>query len=116
MALKIDSQALESGIQVLTLSGDLRSGKESQYFEWFVNDLIDNHKNRIVIDMSGVGYMDSSGIGILVACHSRVTTAGGRFRLTGIVPRVAKLLRITGVDRVLTIDATPQDAVAAATV
>jgi anti-anti-sigma factor len=113
MPIKIDSQALASGIQMLTLTGNMTLGKESQHFEWFVNDLLKTQKNRIIVDMSGVGYVDSSAIGILVACHSNVTSSGGQFRLTGVVARVAAIFKMTGVDRVLKIDATPQDAVGA---
>jgi anti-sigma B factor antagonist len=113
VTLNVDSRALESGIQVLKLSGSMRLGKESQHFESLVNGLLKSQKNRIIVDMSGVGYVDSSGIGILVACHSNVTAAGGQFRLTGVVARVATLFSMTGVDRILKVDATSQDAVRA---
>ena len=113
MPVKIDSQALASGIQLVRLSGNMTLGRESQHFEWFVNDLLKTQKNRIVVDMSGVGYVDSSAIGILIACHSSVAQAQGQFRLTGVVPRVAELFKMTGVNQVLKIDATPDDAVTA---
>lgn len=113
MNFKIESNALDSGVQVLTISGEMRLGKESQQLESVVHALLQRGQNRIVVEMSGVRYVDSSAVGILVACHSSVAKSGGQFYLTGVVPRVATIFRMTGVDRILKIHDTAQQACAA---
>ena len=64
----------------------------------------DSEHTRIVLDLSEVTFVDSAGIGILVGCHGKVATAGGKLRMAGLTPRVLNVLRITKVDSILTLD------------
>jgi len=111
MALKVDRKSLESGIEVVTVSGSLTLGRDAQHFEWTIEDMIKNLQNRIVVDLSDVPFVDSAGIGILVGCHGKVTKSGGQFRLTGLTDRVLNVLRITKVDTILAMNPTVADAV-----
>ncbi|MCW2943304.1 MAG: Anti-anti-sigma regulatory factor (antagonist of anti-sigma factor)-like protein [Actinoallomurus sp.] len=57
----------------------------------------------VILDLSGVSFCDASGLGVLVGSHHHATMLGVTLRLTGLHPRVARLLHIHGLDRVLTI-------------
>jgi anti-sigma B factor antagonist len=53
------------------------------------------------LDLSGVPYMDSTGIAAILGIHSARERAGGALHVVAASPQVERLLRITGIDRVL---------------
>lgn len=57
----------------------------------------------VVVDLSGVGFMDSTGLGELVGAHKALSRAGGRLHLVVTSDRVARLLTLTGLDEVLAV-------------
>jgi anti-sigma B factor antagonist len=59
----------------------------------------------VALDLAAVTFMDSSGISVLIAAHRQSADLGRRFTLRSLSPAVAKVLKITGVDEVLTIEA-----------
>jgi anti-anti-sigma factor len=56
---------------------------------------------RFVLDLSRVGFLDSGGIGALLAIRRGVLSGGGELAVTEVSPMVARLLRLTGLDDVL---------------
>ena len=68
-------------------------------------------QHRLVIDLSGVPFMDSSGLGVIVACLKRLRESGGDLALVtapGSPP--SKLLSLTGLDRAIPTSSTPDEA------
>jgi anti-sigma B factor antagonist len=51
---------------------------------------------HLIVDLSGVGFVDSTGIGVMVGAHKRVTANGGRFSAVIATPGVRKVLQTTG--------------------
>jgi len=78
-----------------------------------IQELTRNNQNRIVLDMSKITYLDSSAIGVMVGCHGSLRTARGQLRLAGVTSRVAAVFRMTGVDKLLSLDPTRDDSVSA---
>ena len=113
MAFDVVSSALESGVQVLTLSGTMTMGSQLQRFEWMVENLLKEQHTRIVVDMSKIGYLDSSAIGVLVACQSLAKNSGGQLRLAAVGDRVGMIFKMAGVVGVLVVDTTTDEAVLA---
>jgi anti-sigma B factor antagonist len=60
---------------------------------------------RIVIDMSGVEFCDSTGMNVLLSCLRQVRERGGELELAAPRPAVMKILQVTGLDSVFTITA-----------
>jgi anti-sigma B factor antagonist len=58
----------------------------------------------LCVDLSGVDYADSSGLGFLMLLHGRVKTKGGQLRLAGPNKSLLDLFKLTGTDSILTID------------
>jgi anti-sigma B factor antagonist len=56
---------------------------------------VEGGSRRIVLNLADVTYMDSSGLGELVAAHTTVTTAGGEMKLLNLAKRVHDLLKLT---------------------
>ena len=58
---------------------------------------------RIVIDMSGVEFCDSTGMNVLLSCLRHVRERGGELELAAPRPAIVKILAVTGLDSVFTI-------------
>lgn len=63
--------------------------------------LLDPLVRRLVLEMSGVDFLDSSGLNVLLWLRRRVADAGGSLALAGVPPRVQQILSMTGADAVL---------------
>ena len=68
----------------------------------------------VVVDLSEVGFIDSTGLGTLVAAHKRAADQNGALPVVCAQDRILKLLRITGLDDVFEIHATLDEALASA--
>ena len=113
MPLQLDRKTLDSGIEVIQLSGSLTLGRESQALETLVESIAAPRPARIVLDLTGVPFIDSAGIGVLIGCHGKTLTGGGHLRLAGAADRVLHVLRVTKVDAVLRLDASLADSLKA---
>ena len=77
-----------------------------------IADLLDSGQHQLVIDLGGVEFLDSTGLGVLVAGLNRAREVGGSLSLVCPQERVLKLFRITGLDEVFTVHATVDEALA----
>ena len=65
-------------------------------FSTAVTSLIGSGTRKVVIDLSGVGYIDSATIGCLMDLYRQMSAAGGAVRLVGVQKRVETMLTMTG--------------------
>jgi anti-sigma B factor antagonist len=70
-----------------------------------ITEAVDGGSTRVVVDLTDVGFMDSSGLGALVAGLKKARQEGGDLRLTGVNHQVATVLELTNLDRVLQVHA-----------
>jgi len=70
-------------------------------------------EDTLVVDLSQVSFLDSSGLGVLVTAHKRARTTDGELRIAGCRPPVATIFQITALDRAFCIYPTVDDALAA---
>jgi anti-sigma B factor antagonist len=68
-----------------------------------VADLVSSGRTRIAVDLAGVEFMDSTGLGVLIGGLKRCKEAGGSLALVGPREPVLKVLAITGLDKVFAI-------------
>jgi anti-sigma B factor antagonist len=78
-----------------------------------ITDAIAAGVRHVTLDLEGVSYLDSSGLGTLVGAHKRLTALGGTLVVECTRPRILRLLAITGVDSVLTVVAPASESEAA---
>lgn len=97
---------------VVACSGeiDLMTAAE---FRTTLTDLIVEGRVHLVIDLLGVTFVDSSGLGVLVAARRRARTVKGSLSLVATHPTVLRVLHVTALDRVFPIHETLEEALAA---
>ena len=74
-------------VAVVALSGELTLDDGDLVFGRYVDQMIAAERCRIVVDLSEVRYIDSAGVGMLVAESKRATEAGGSMRLARLTAR-----------------------------
>ena len=87
---------------VVSLSGEINL-RSSPKLHASLLKIIAGRPDRIILDLSGVSYMDSSGIGTLVEIKRRVERYKGSLILAALQPRVRGLLEITNLEQFFTI-------------
>lgn len=82
-------------ITMLGIKGNLMGGPETISVHDKVRDLIGQGKNRVVIDLSQVKWMNSSGLGTMMGCLTSLRSAKGDLKLCGVTDKVKSLFMIT---------------------
>ncbi len=88
-------EKIEGDIAVLTISGNMMGGPETTALHDKVKSLIADGIKRVVIDLKGVKWINSSGLGTLMACMSSLKNAGGKLKLASVTDKVQSVLMIT---------------------
>ena len=94
MSMKLSTRQVD-GITILDLSGRIVLGEGSVQLRDAVKELINKGQKRILLNLSDVNYIDSSGLGELVSAFTSVKNAGGELKLLGLTKKVKDLLQIT---------------------
>ncbi len=95
-----DVSTNERGIGVVTPKGRLNmvSAKELRAT---ITDLVDSGTNRVIVDLAETTFLDSSGLGALVAGLKSARQAGGDLRIARATQQVLTVLSLTNMDKVL---------------
>lgn len=76
-------------------------------------DALQQSDGKVIVDLDGVGFIDSSGLGVLVGALRRAREAGGDMKIVSARAAVEKILKITGLDRVFPLYRTVDEALGA---
>jgi len=90
-------------VAVVDLSGKITIGEGDVVLRDEVNKLLETDSKNILLNLNGVTYMDSAGIGELVACYKRAAEAGAKLKLLNPSGRVSDLLSLTKLQQVFDI-------------
>jgi anti-sigma B factor antagonist len=82
-------------VTILDLSGAVRIGEGSIALRDAIRDLSADGKKKLLLNLAGVNYVDSSGIGELIANYTTVSRQGGQLKLLNLTDRIQNLLVIT---------------------
>lgn len=94
MAFQVSEREHE-GVVILDLSGRLTLGEGVAEVRNKLQDVLDSGRKQTVLNMGGVGYIDSSGLGTLVMMEAKARNAGGDLKLLNLNQRALELLVIT---------------------
>jgi anti-sigma B factor antagonist len=90
-------------ITIVTVTGDLVIGDAETTFKKTVTRLLEEGRVNLLVDLSGVGFLDSSGLGALVRALTNAQKEGGQTKLLHAGPQIRKLLQMTKLDSVFEI-------------
>lgn len=89
---------VRNGVVVIELAGDVMGGPEAIKLKDKINQLLDESLLKVVIDLSGVDRMNSSGLGILINALTTFKQNDGDLKLGGTTELIQNLLKITKLD------------------
>jgi anti-sigma B factor antagonist len=93
---ELDLKERQAGdVTILDLTGEVRIGEGSIALRDAIRHLADEGKKKVLLNLAGVKYMDSSGIGELIANYTTVKRQGGQLKLLNLTDRIQNLLVIT---------------------
>ncbi len=111
MALKITDREVD-GAYVVALDGRIVLGEESQALREKLKSLIAEGKKKIILNMDNIKYIDSAGLGILVAAHICAKVQGASLILSNLGTKFQEILQITKLVTVFQVFTTEAAAVA----
>jgi anti-sigma B factor antagonist len=93
---ELDVNQRQAGdVTILDLSGEVRIGDSSVALRDSIRKLADTGKTKVLLNLAGVKYIDSTGIGELIASYATLTRQGGQLKLLKLTDRIQNLLVIT---------------------
>jgi anti-sigma B factor antagonist len=98
------------GVTILSLKGRLTVGESSSIREK-VNEVLAKGLNKIILDLSEVDYIDSTGLGSMVICYTTIKKAGGQLKLVNLNKRNIELLLLTKLHTIFEVFSDERDAV-----
>jgi anti-sigma B factor antagonist len=86
---------MEGDVAVISVSGKLMGGPESDALRNEVKNLIDDGKKKFVVNLKGVPWINSTGLGALMAVYTSIQRSEGVLRLCHVSDRIQSLFMIT---------------------
>ena len=103
-------QRMVGSVVVLDLSGKLALGDGDGLLKDKVHSLVFQGSKEIALNLANLSYIDSAGLGELIAAHSTTTRNGGHIKIFNLTKRVSDLLAITKVLTVFDVFDSEQEA------
>ena len=110
MTLKIETRQAD-GVTVMSCQGRIVFGEEATTLRDSLKRILSSTR-QVVLNLSGVSYIDSGGLGTLVGVYSSARAAGADIKLTGLGQRLRDVLQITKLVTVFEVYDSEQEAIA----
>ena len=93
---ELDVKERQAGdVTILDMTGDVRIGEGAISLRDSIRNLADQGKKNVLLNLAGVKYMDSTGVGELIANYTTIKRQGGQLKLLNLTDRIQNLLVIT---------------------
>jgi anti-sigma B factor antagonist len=92
--MKITNREVDH-VTILDINGRIVLGAETETLRSAVRELVGKGKKKIILNLAGVDYIDSSGVGELVASFTAVRNSGGELKLLNLTQKVQDVLNVT---------------------
>ena len=100
-------------LRIIKLKGKISIGSGDVKIRQLVDQALAEGKKKIVLDLSEVSSVDSSGIGEMVSCYTTVTKRGGTLGLLHLSPKINDILQVTQLITVFNVYDSEEEALAA---
>lgn len=111
--LEIRKEQADPDIVVLHLSGRISMGRPCEELEAAIQELIQQNVSKVILNLSDVQRVDSTGFGTLVTSSQKLKRAGGELRVVGAHGVVEEIAHSSQILKIVPFHATLADAVAA---
>jgi anti-sigma B factor antagonist len=108
----LSDEAHDDDIQIIRARGELDLYAAPE-LKRRLGDAIDDGKTRIVVDLTDAAFMDSTALGVLIGAMKRLRLRDGSLAVASSQPSILRILAVTGMDQVLDLHDTADDAVSA---
>lgn len=98
------------GVTLVVPTGDLDMGSADQ-MKRTLSELIEKGQSKLVMDLTNVSYIDSSGLGALVAAMKQARAVGGNLKLCGLQEDVRSIFEMTRLIKVMAVHSDREEAV-----
>ncbi len=85
----------QQGVIVISLKGRIMGGPDATLLNDQLHKLLDQKKKKVVIDLGGVKFMNSSGLGMLIAGLTTIRNGGGELKIASASTKIQSLLIVT---------------------
>ncbi len=92
--MQIEERALGE-VMILDVKGKLTIGDGDELLKDKINSLIQQGRKKLILNLEGVPYVDSAGLGEIVRTYTTVSRQGGNLKLLNLTKRITDLLMIT---------------------
>ncbi len=89
------SARVEGPVTVIAVSGQLLGGPDAGMMRRLIRESLEGGRKHIVVDVGEVSWVNSTGLGILIASHVTVAGAGGQLKLARVSHRISQILMVT---------------------
>src|ERR1700685_4555300 len=110
MSLEIDHRERE-GVVLMDLKGRITTGDEVSMLRAAFEKIADQHEPKLILNMQGSDYVDSTGLGAMVMCSTRVRNAKGVAKLVNVNRRNIELMVMTKIDTIFEVFDDETDAI-----
>jgi anti-sigma B factor antagonist len=104
MILEAELERVDSTTAVFRLTGRMTLGMRLREIESKISDVADNGIHKLILDLSGIEFLDSAGLGALMILYGNMKVRGGQLRLVAPGAKVLDVLKLTHTDSILAID------------
>ena len=112
---KVEVESLDDGVRIVSITGELDQATADK-LRGALREAIEGESSAVLIDMSDCGFIDSTGLGVIVEAWKDLQARNGEssaLSICGPATEVRRLLEVTGLDQAIEIRDTREDAIAA---
>jgi anti-sigma B factor antagonist len=109
--MKIKVRDLDE-VVVFDVSGRVMGGPDADLFHDQVKKTLSGGKKNILVNLAKVNWINSTGLGILIAAYTSINDAGGHFKLANISDRIESILMVTKLSGIFEAYETEEEALA----
>ena len=106
-------QSSKDNAMVLELSGKIMGGPDFDKFKEEVHGLLEGGHKNIILDMAGVPWINSTGLGILITGYHSIKAAEGTMKICSVKERVLSIFYISQLENIFDVYGTLEEALAA---
>lgn len=92
--MQIEERVVDD-VTILDLKGKMTLGEGDELLKDKINSLLSSNKKKLLLNLEGVPYIDSAGLGEIVRTYTTVSRQGGKLKLVNLTKRITDLLSIT---------------------